>query len=68
MGVGLAGRVEVTEEKMAPSGSQVESDSVEEIGDTSFFRTAGGLPGSAIEWMSKRKRKKKSFHARLLLE
>lgn len=66
--MGLAGRVEVTEEKMAPSGSQVESDSVEEIGDTSFFRTAGGLPGSAIEWMSKRKRKKKSFHARLLLE
>lgn len=46
--MGLEGRVEVTEEKMAPSGSQVESDSVEESGDTSFFRTAGGLPGSSV--------------------
>lgn len=46
--MGLGGRVEVTEEKMAPSGSQVESGSVEDSGDTSFFRTAGGLPGCSV--------------------
>lgn len=42
VGGGWGVGVEVTEEKMAPSGSRVESNSAEDFG------TTGGLPGCSV--------------------